>query len=91
MKKLKENWNQKLWYEKVIFIIGMMASVAVIVLALLQLFDVWEDSAYVYMPMLAVLMLVQAFDNRKRSRGLMISSLCVAALEIILWIIVLCL
>lgn len=89
MGKLKDNWNKKLWYEKIVFVIGMVTAVSVILLALLQLFNVWENSGYVYMPMSALLMLVQAFDNRKRSRKLMISSLCVAAFIGIVWILVL--
>ena len=89
MSKIKEEWTRKLWYEKVIFVIGMMTAVTVVVLALLQLFNVWEDAAYLYMPMMAVLMLVQAFDNRKKSRGLVILSLSVAAFIGLVWILLL--
>lgn len=86
MGKLKENWNNKLWYEKIIFVIGMVCSVGVIVLAILKLCNVWEDSAYVYMPMMVAVLLMQAFENRKRSRGLMFFSLGVAAFISIVWI-----
>lgn len=89
MGKLKENWNNKLWYEKIIFVIGMVCSVGAIVLAILQLCNVWEDSAYVYIPMMAVLMLVQAFDNRKKSRDLVILSLGVAVFISIVWFLIL--
>lgn len=89
MEKLKKNWMGKLWYEKVIFIIGMLTSVTVVVLAVLQLCNVWEDAAYLYMPMLAVLMLVQAFENRKRSRGIAIFSLGVAVFISLVWVLLL--
>ena len=67
-----------LWYEKLVLVIGMLCSVSVIVLACLQLFQIWESAATIYMPLTAVLMLVQAFENRKKSRPLAIFSLCVA-------------
>ena len=89
MNKLQENWSQKLWYEKIIFILGMVAALSVIILALLQLFGLWKDSAYWYMPMMAVTMLVQAFDNRKRSKGVMFLSLGVAAFIAAVWVLIL--
>ena len=88
MGKIRENWEQQLWYEKIIFIVGMLCAVSTIVLALLSLLDIWEDAGYVYIPLLAVLMLVQAFENRRRSRGLVILNLCVAAFISIVWILV---
>ncbi len=89
MSKLKENWSKKLWYEKSIFIVGMLCSVSVIVLACLQLFNVWENAGNVYMPLTALLMLVQALENRKKSRGLVILSLCAAVFIFMVWILVL--
>lgn len=89
MSKLKENWSKMLWYEKTLFIIGMATAVSVVILALLQLFGVWKDAGYVYMPLMAVNMLVQAFENRKRSKGVMFLSLGVAAFITVVWVLVL--
>ncbi len=88
MNKMKERWSQKLWYEKLVFIIGMFCSVSVIVLACLQVFSIWQNAAYAYMPLSALLMLVQAFENRKKKSGLVIISLCAAAIVSICWILV---
>ena len=88
MNKMKERWSQKLWYEKLVFIIGMFCSASVIVLACLQIFSIWKNAAYVYMPLSALLMLVQVFENRKKSRGVVIVSLCAAAIISICWILI---
>lgn len=88
MSKLKENWSKMLWYEKIIFTIGLVTAGSVVILALLQLFGVWKDAGYVYMPLMAVNMLVQAFKNRKRSKGVMFLSLGVAAFVTVVWILV---
>ena len=89
MSRLKENWSKMLWYEKIIFIIGMASAGSVVILALLQLFGVWKDAAYVYMPFMAVTMLVQAFQNRKQSKSIMFLSLGVAAFITMVWVLVL--
>ena len=89
MEKLKENWNKKLWYEKIIFIIGMASAVSAVILALLQFLEVWADAIYVYMPLTAVYLLENAFENRKRSRTLTISTLGVVAFITVVWILIL--
>lgn len=76
MNKTKERWAQKTKFEKLLFVTGMVCSVSVITLALLQLLGVWEDAIQVYMPLVALLMLVQALENWKRSRTVAIVSLC---------------
>ena len=89
MIELIKNWSKMLWYEKIIFIIGMASAGSVVILALLQLFGVWKDAAYVYMPLMAMTMLVQAFQNRKQSKSIMFLSLGVAAFITVVWVLVL--
>jgi len=89
MRKFRERWQQKLWFEKLVFFIGITCSVSVIILAVLQLLDVWDDAGFVYTPLTALLMLVQAFENRKQQRGLMIFSLITAAFLIFVWLLIL--
>lgn len=90
MKKFKENWRKLLWYEKVLHIIGFFAAIGAIVFPLLDLLGVCDSAPMVYIPLLAVLMLIQAFENRSRSRKLMIFSLCSGIFIAICWIAVLC-
>ena len=68
MSGLKENWKQKLWYERIIFIAGLLSCVAVVVLSVLQICDVWNDAAYAYMPLMSITMLSQAYEHRKKNK-----------------------
>lgn len=60
-------------------IVRIIISVAIVVLALLQLLNVWENAAYVYIPLMGIMMVIQGIQEWKRSRGLAIFSLCTAA------------
>jgi len=64
----------------VVLIILAIASVAVIVLVILQLFNVWEQAINVYIPLLGVVNLCQAYLNWKQNRALAFLSIGVAAL-----------
>ncbi len=78
MGKFIEKWKEKNLGGKVITLIGRACSVLIIVLALLQLLGVWEDAAYVYMPLICVNMLVTAVANWKTNRSVAIVSLFTA-------------
>ena len=88
MSKLKGEWAKKSPWEKIFFVAGMVCAVSVIGLALLQIFDLWENSAYVYQPLMAALLLSQAYENRKRSRSLTIFSLIAAAFILLCWVLI---
>ncbi len=79
MKKLKEIWQQRTWYENAASIIGIPCSLAVVILAVLQLAGVWENAAYVYMPLTGIVLLTQAVQNWRKQRSVAIFSLCTAA------------
>ena len=89
MNKLKEQWQQRSVLEKAVWIIGMLCAVSVVVMALLALFDVWPNAGYAYMPLCVVLMLVQAFENRKKSKTVLIFSLGTALFIAAVWLFVL--
>ena len=88
MSGLKENWKQKLWYERIIFIAGLLSSFAVVVLSVLQICDVWNDAAYAYMPLMSITMLSQAYENRNRSKGVAVFSLGTAIFSLVSWVLV---
>ena len=79
LKELKELWHQRPWYENAASIVGIPCSLAVIVLAIVQLVGIWEDAAYVYMPLTCIVMLAQTVQNWRKQRGVAIFSLCTAA------------
>lgn len=89
MEKLKETWRDLLWYEKLLRIIGFLAAIAAIVLPLTYLLGVCDNTAPVYLPLLAVLMFIQAFDNRKTRRKLMLISLFSGIVVAVCWLVVL--
>lgn len=79
MNRLAAIWKQKTTAGKVLSAIGFVCSLSVIVLAMLQLAGVWADAGFLYLPLLAVLMLIQAAQYRRKSRSTVILSLCAAA------------
>jgi hypothetical protein len=62
----------------VLFVVGIICSISIIILALIQILGVWETAINVFEPLLGVLMLIQAIQNWKKSKLVAIFSLCVA-------------
>ena len=65
---MKERWNKMTIQDRIINVLIIILSVAVIALAALQLLGIWEDSINVYEPLLGVILLLQAnlFWNQNR-------------------------
>ena len=89
MNKIKEQWQQRTPFEKILWVVGMVCSVSVVVLALLALFNVWPNAGYAYMPLCVVMMLIQAFENRKKSKVVLFTSLGTAFFIAAVWLFVL--
>ena len=64
---------------KVVFVISIIASLAVVVLAVLQIFDIWNQAINISMPLMGVTMLCQAYMQWNNSRKVAYFSLGVAA------------
>jgi len=65
---MKSSWKEAPLMHKVITIVSILASLSVVVLAVLQIFDVWHQAANVYMPLMGVTMLCQAYMQWNNSR-----------------------
>ena len=89
MKQTNTRWQQKSPLGKLLTVTGIACSVAVIVLALLQLLGVWEDAVRVYMPLTALVMLIQAVENWKQNRTAAVINLCAAIFIAIVCILIL--
>lgn len=76
---MKKKWKDMPLLHKVASIISVVVSSAVIVLAVLQLFDVWSNAGYVYVPLMGINLLLQAYAQWKPNRGVAIFTLCAAA------------
>ena len=75
---MKKKWKDMPLLHKVASIISVVVSSAVIVLAVLQLFDVWSNAGYVYVPLMGINLLLQAYAQWKPNRSVAIFSLCAA-------------
>lgn len=86
--KLKD-WNKKTITFKIITIFGLIISVTIIVLALMQIFNIWDKAINIFEPLLGVLMIIQAIENWKTNRSTAYFSLFVAIFMFIVAIIIL--
>ena len=78
MKTIFKGWKDKPMGYKVLSIIGIMVSISVIVLSILQIIGVIKNATNIFMPLLGVLMLIQAIQTWKTNRTSAIFSLCVS-------------
>lgn len=86
--KLKD-WNKKTIPFKILTIFGLIISVTIIVLALMQIFNIWDKAINVFEPLLGVLMIIQTIENWKTNRLIAYFSLFVAIFIFLVAIIIL--
>ena len=86
---MKTNWKNAPLLQKVVTIISVLASLSVVVLAVLQIFDVWDQAINVFMPLMGVTMLCQSYMQWNNSRKVAYYSLGTAAFIFICSIVVL--
>ena len=65
---MKIKWKDAPVLHKVVATISILASFSVVVLAVLQIFDVWEQAINVVMPLMGVTTLCQAYVQWNNSR-----------------------
>ncbi len=76
---MKNSWKSMSLFEKIVWTAALAASVAVIVLSLLKLFDVTDVGTTNWaLPLMGILMLLQCAREWKRSKSTAIFSLCAA-------------
>lgn len=75
---MKTNWKETPLLSKLATICSIIVAVAVVVLAIIQIFDVWSSAPYLYMPLMGIDLLLQAYTQWKTNRGVAIFSLCAA-------------
>ena len=73
---MKARGNRMTTQDRIINVLIIILSVAVIVLAALQLLGIWENSINVYEPLIGVVLLLQAVYHWKKNRNVAIISLC---------------
>lgn len=75
---MKSKWKDMPLLHKVVTIASMLISLAVIVLAILQIFDIWTQAVNVLVPLTGVTMLCQAYTQWNISRKVAYFSIGVA-------------
>lgn len=65
---MKTKWKDAPLLYKVVTIISVLTSLSVVVLAVLQMFDIWEQAINVFMPLMGVTMLCQSYMQWNNSR-----------------------
>lgn len=70
-----ENKNGRSWMDIAVMVVSIVISVAVIVLAGLQISGKWENAIDVVVPLLGVSCLCQAYTQRNRSKKIAYFSL----------------
>ena len=86
---MKTSWKDTPLLHKVLTIISVLASLSVVVLAILQIFNVWDRAINVFMPLMGVTMLCQGCIQWNNSRKVAYYSLGTAAFIFICSIVVL--
>ena len=86
MNKIK--WKDAPLLHKVVTIISVLASLSVVVLAVLQIFDFCDQAINIFMPLMGVTMLCQSYMQWNNSRKVAYISIGTAAFIFICAIIV---
>ena len=77
---MKTKWKDQPLHYKIVSIASIIVSISIIVLAVIQLFDLWRDAGYAYVPLMGVNLLLQAYAQWKPNRKTAIFNLCAAVL-----------
>ena len=76
--KMSITCNQKQRNEKILTVLGLICSISIIILAVLQILDIWNRTIDLIEILLGVLMLIQTIQNWKRNRKVALISLAAA-------------
>ncbi len=85
---MKVKWKEGSLCFKIAAVASILVSVTVLVLAILQLFGVWRDAGYAYIPLMGINLLLQAYAQWKPNRGVAVFSLCAAVAVLICAVVV---
>ena len=80
---MKLKWKGMPVSQKIVLISGMIICAAITLLAILQISGIWRNAGYLYLPLLGINMLLQAFLQWKTNRSLAVFSLCTALFVIV--------
>lgn len=89
MQTIWKNWSSLKCYQRAATLVGLLCSVSIIVLAILQIFDVWKSAIYALQPLMAIMMLAQAVQywqsNRKTAVFSLVTAIFLLVAAAIIW------
>lgn len=88
---MKLNRKEKSKVDKALTITRMIASFCVVVVSLLQLFEIWDKAINVSVPLIGVVLMLQSIQEWKKNRGVAIfglgAALFIFVCAIVVWFI----
>ena len=83
---MKTKWNEKSTSDKVLLVLRMIVSIAVLIGASLQIMGVWDKALNVAIPLLSVLILIQSIQEHKENKkaSAIIGYVCFAAMVVMI-------
>lgn len=81
---MKAKWNEKSTADRVMFVLRIVISLAVIAFATLQVLNVWDKALMVAIPLLSLVILIQSIQEHRASKktSAIIGYICVAIMII---------
>ena len=80
---METKWKDAPLIHKIVTVVSIIVALAVIVLAILQMFDIWTQAINLCVPLMGVNLLCQTYIQWNTSRKSAYVSLCCAALVFI--------
>lgn len=75
---MKHSWKESSMTSKIITVFSVVVGISVVVLAILQMFDIWTQAINLCVPLMGVNLLCQTYMQWNKSRKTAYFSLCCA-------------
>ena len=83
---MKTKWNEKSTSDKVLLVLRIIVSIAVLIGAALQLLGVWDRALNIAVPLLSALILIQSIQEQKENKkaSAIIGYVCFVAMVVMI-------
>ena len=83
---MKTKWNEKTTADKILLILRIIVSIAVLIGAALQIMGVWDRALNIAVPLLSALILIQSIQEQKENKKALaiIGYVCFAAMVVMI-------
>ncbi len=83
---MKTKWNEKSTADKVLLVLRIIVSIAVLIGAALQIMGVWDRALNIAVPLLSALILIQSIQEQKENKkaSAIIGYVCFVAMVVMI-------